>query len=316
MNNVSNEIWIILFLGVSTKTKNIQDPLMKSLVGNAEYNSIFEFAKIISDLRSSSFPQLLTSMKNISNLFFVNISIGFASFVPEYCSEFLDFIVKYLKIDIIKDFTIFDDIRKIFESIEYKYWESNIESVSCLLIQNLLRDQTVIDCSAAFINGIHDEDLQLIFWKKLNEKVSNELEKWCSTLSKLISNVTINSRMISSIIPLIVIHSTEPEFYNLLQIIGSKTGIDEIPDEPPQNLSLRLMKSESFLLMNEYFLNVFISLLNSTEHIEDCCFMISELISDVSDKNSYALNALIGQLTSAPEPAKDLVIDTLMRLLK
>ena len=213
IHEINHETWIKLFKGITKNEEvDIDDPMLKMLAGikgNNDYpsleslfsqkkkddksneviqklnvNSFFSFAKIIADERILLLPVLPSSFPEVSNSFFVNLSIAFAASSKETFFIFIEYAISAMIRNADEDIDLFDSLKFIFnpkfvefedefEKIEQlnnnltfdsqnngsyemnnSKWAEFCESLTALFIRYMREGKSVVDCGISFLKRI------------------------------------------------------------------------------------------------------------------------------------------------------------------
>lgn len=317
MNEIDNDTWSKIFIGIAKRSHKMNDPHMKCLVSNENYDGYFGFAKIVARDRLLALQAILSSFPENPSKLLIKIAIAFASTDSETCEGFLNYSISALLRKAIS-FSPFSMLQKIFESdsIDSKCWMPLSESFSALFIQNMRMNKKVVDCTISYLNHVGENELQE-FWMSFSEICRTNVEKWAIIIKQLFTEGKVHFPSIAAILPEIVIHINKYEFQQIIKAIADKM---EIPFDD-QNIDAifdscqEIMTREYFTENNIEFLRTFVSLLEYRQYELVCCNMIQRLCVEINEDNAFAVSSLINRIKLVKNNKYTYILDLLMRLL-
>ncbi|OHT00294.1 hypothetical protein TRFO_07944 [Tritrichomonas foetus] len=348
MKFIENDNWTKIFLGITNRDDinelQINHPLIKSLVGNEEYEDFFGFAKIVARDRILALQVLLLSFPENPNDFFIKLAVAFASTSVETCEAFLNYAVSAM----LRKSTCFSCylmMQTIFENVDNQYWIGLSESLTALFIQNMRYNDDVVDCTITFLNNISGVELKE-FWENFVEICGANIEKWIIIIKRISLEGKVHTKSLSYLLPELIVHLENDEFKDTIFAFASKlnenqnftegsqqgTGYcpqnvcshDEIKNDIEKDFEksshnifdtcYMIMKADEFKDSTNFFLKSFVSYIEEKKYVKICSRMIIKLCDELTEDNLFALNSLIEHIGLFEED--DDIIDILMRLLQ
>ena len=320
MKFIDDDCWTKIFLRIASLKQKIDDPLIKCMVGNEQYDGYMEFAKIVARDHLLSLQVLLASFPESPNNFYIKLSISLAAASPETCEAFLNYAISSM-LRKSTCFSAFSMMQQIFEAVDNQYWISLSESLSALFIQNMRCNDKVVDCTIAFTKNIGDEQLQE-FWQNFVEICGANVEKWINIICKLFEEANVDLKVLAQILPELFVHLDDNLYKHVISIISSQLEIQpsHIPeqgndDQTIYDMCSRIMNSSIYENSKELFLKSFVTYIKEKRYIKICSHLILNLCQTLNNDNLFAFTALVEQIKFFEDDNTSEIIDIIMRLL-
>ena len=302
ISQTSDDNFSRLFVAVCKQTKDLNSPLYNSLFGGDNIKSILQG---IEQERPLVFPLIISLLPEDFDPFFSLLSLHLAEVSEESCNALLAFFFNDLRS---AEEEVFDQLNKVLSAHHYEAWNLQNQQLAVLIADNLSIYNSAIECARTFIRSCDEDSLNFI-WSSIVSHVVVDFDKWMELISELSFRIEVLA--FGPLIPQLVVRAKSPIIYDILVKIGEL--IEKYECNNKSDLVEKILSSE--LYEDCDFVAGFVDLIRRKEFVSESIASISMICDNVTDKNKYAIEAIIDEALNINEDEDTCAISVLQKMI-